>query len=101
MAVENVNTTRQSKRLTIETATEIDLKQIETLFHEICIISRQIDLVASAMACGNIEADVVDSISILSKQAGMLADMGMQKFGPGMLGGPANWLLPSSLLETA
>ena len=83
------------------TTTETDRRQIKALFAEICSINQQISILADAMACGNLDADAVESICILSKQAGMFADMGMQKFGLGAVGGPAEWLFPSGLRESA
>ena len=84
-----------------KTLSETDLKQIETLFSEVCSINRQIGMLAYEIASGNLDHDTVESIGHLAKQAGMFADMGLQKFGPAAVGGAAEWLYPPALQPAA
>lgn len=83
-----------------KTISETDLVHIETIFDQVCSINQQIGILADAIVCGNLDKDAVGSILVLSKHAGMLADMGMQKFGSGAIGGPESWLYPQ-ILRTA
>ena len=85
--------------MAVKTISETDLRHIEALFAEVCSINQQIGMLADAIACGNLAVDATDSIGILAKQAGMFADMGLQKFGPGAVGGAAEWLYPAALTK--
>lgn len=84
-------------KMATQTISETDLEHIESLFSEVCSINQQIGILADAIAIGNLDEEAVESISILAKHAGMFADMGMQKFGPGAIGGPESWLYPPRL----
>lgn len=77
--------------------TAIDNEQIETLFQELCDINRQIVILAEEISVGDLPPDAAASIKILAGVAGMYADMGLQKFGPGALGGADEWLYPDVL----
>lgn len=78
-----------------------DVKHIEVLFNEITSLCRQIGHLSDSMASGALDPDAVESIHHLSNLAGMYADMGVQKFGPGCVGGPAEWLYPAALSDQA
>ncbi len=85
--------------MAVKTISETDLRHIEALFAEVCSINQQIGMLADAIAGGNLSEGAVESIGILAKQAGMFADMGLQKFGPGAVGGAAEWLYPGALTK--
>jgi hypothetical protein len=83
--------------MAVKTISETDLRHIEALFAEVCSINQQIGILADAIVGGSLGEGAVESIAILAKQAGMFADMGIQKFGPCVMGGAAEWLYPLPL----
>ncbi|MEW5787252.1 MAG: hypothetical protein AB1899_05300 [Pseudomonadota bacterium] len=85
--------------MAVKTISETDIKHIEALFAEVCSINQQIGILADAIAGGSLDEGAVESIGILAKQAGMYADMGLQKFGPCAVGGAAEWLYPGALTK--